>query len=465
MKKIILFFSLVWISSIVFSQSGQLSNSGFEQWALDTIYEYPTSWNSSNMSNPLVPLLSKSVDAQHGNYSILLNNYPAQEEDIFSFVYLGTIDYDEDGPSGGIAYPSNFNKVKGYFKSDIQPGDTAVMIAIKYNGGVPNYNIGYFTQSESTWTAFEFDVFPDSQDSLFIGFISANPFSEETIVNENTWLMIDNIELSFNNTPSPALPNSSFENWAAVSIESPENWHSLNNLLTVYNEKAVDKATPGNSGDFCVSIKTVFIGNDTLMGFLSAGAINLYNENPFASIPYSTKPAEVSLFYKYTPFGFDNASIQFLFYKNGNELDSWVEIINTLTGTFQEVSHSFILSESPDSMKVIFTSGNNPASKLYIDDIVFSGGNVGIQKMMESIGFNEYPNPTKDKLHIKPNNIESGIVFCDIFDSYGKKIESFESFVTNDLPISIDVSRFSKGIYFYTIKYGNNLYSRKFIVE
>ena len=465
MKKSILLLNFIWLSSILFGQSGQLLNSGFENWSNDTIYEQPTTWNSSNMLNPMAILLSKSNDSQHGNHSVLLKNLNTSEDVLFSYVYLGSIDPDGDGPNGGIPYTSGFNKVKGFFKADLQTGDTAIMIAIKYIGGVPNYNVGHFTQSQSSWTAFEFDVFPDTQDSLFIGFISANPFSDETIISDNSWLMIDNVQLSLNTSPSPQLPNNSFENWASVSIESPENWHSLNNLLTLYNEKAVDKATPGNSGDFCVSIETVFIGNDTLMGFLSAGAINFYNENPFASIPYSAKPAEVSLFYKYTPFGFDNASIQFFFYKNGNELDSWVEIINTWTGTFQEISHSFNLSESPDSMKVIFTSGNNPASKLYIDDIVFSGGGVGIQKMMKSIGFNEYPNPTHNKLHIKPSNFESGNVICEIFNSSGQKVKSFESYVTNDFPITIDVSHFSKGIYFYTIKHDNQLFRRKFIVN
>lgn len=446
------------------AQTGQLLNPGFENWTEDVIFETPSMWKSSNSDNPMFNnLVSKSTDAQLGTYSVKLENGEDNGEIIFSYVYIGTIG--DDGPSGGVPYTSNFNKVKGFFKCDIPAGDTSVMILVKFIGGNPVYGFGTFTGTQNSWTAFSFDVTPGAPDSIFFGFVNSNPMGS-VISSPNSWLMVDNV--SFENTlgsaPAP-LPNPSFEDWSSITLENPDNWYSFNNLLSNVGITPVTKASPGHSGSYAISMETHAFDLDTIPGFISIGEIDINSEgSPFGKIPYTARPITGSFYYKYVPSGADQGEVQLAFYKNGNPIGAWSQPLNP-TSTFELATYNFNLTESPDSMLLVFASGTHPGSILYIDDISFSGGDVSVQNLFNKAGFKEYPNPTSNILFISSESAISQTSTIEIIDLNGKMVSSYNFDFSNNSVFEFSTNGLNSGIYYYRVINGESVTTKKFIVQ
>lgn len=446
------------------AQSGQLLNPGFENWTEDVIYENPSLWKSSNMDNPnFNNLVTKSNDAQTGTFSVKLENGDDNGNVIFSYVYLGTIG--DSGPSGGVPYTSDFNKVKGFFKCDIPAGDTSVMILVKFIGGNPVYGFGSFIGTQNSWTAFSFDVTPGAPDSIFFGFVNSNPMGN-VISSPNSWLMVDNV--SFENTlgsPPAALPNPSFEDWSAVTVENPDEWYSFNYLLSGMGITPVTKSSPGHTGSYAISMETYAFDQDTIPGFISVGEINIdSDDSPFGKIPYTARPITGSFYYKYTPSGNDNGEVQLAFYKNGNPIGAWSQPL-TPTSTFELATYNFNLTESPDSMLLIFASGQKPGSQLYIDDVSFSGGDVSVQNLLKKAGFKEYPNPTSNVLFISSDDAISQTSTIEILDLNGKMIFSSNFDFSNNSVFEYSTNGLNSGIYYYRVINGKSVITRKFVVQ
>ncbi len=464
MKKTIFLFLLSVVFSNLMAQNGQLLNRGFENWTNEVLYEMPSQWKSSNTDNPnFNNLVTKSSDAQNGSFSVKLKNADDNGNITFSYVYLGTID--NDGPSGGFPYTSNFNKVNGYYKCNMLTGDTGTMILVKFVGGNPIYDIGQFYGSVNSWTAFSFNITSGSADSIFFGFISSNPFGDN-IGNIDSWLKVDNI--SFENTlgaAPAALPNPSFENWTSVSIENPDNWFSFNDFLSGMGLTPVVKSSPGNSGSFCVSMETMKINQDTISGFISVGEVNIQSNNdPFGKIPYTAIPTNGSFYYKYSPSGNDSGMVQLAFFKNGNPIAGWSQPIHA-SSSFQQATFNFNITESPDSMLLVFASGKKPDSKLYIDDISFTGGNVSVQNLLKKAGFNVYPNPTTDVLFIKADENISDNSTIEILDLNGKLFYSSIFNFSNNAVFEFQTNTLSSGIYYYRVINEQFVTTNKFIVQ
>lgn len=447
------------------AQNGQLQNAGFENWSNDLLYESPTLWKSSNTDNPnFNNLVSKNTDAQNGSYSVKLENADDQGDVKFSYFYLGTIG--DEGPSGGIPYTSAFNKVNGFYKCNMAANDTSVMILVKFTSGVPVYYFGQFYGSVNSWTPFSFNVPAGACDSIFIGFVSTNPFDDNGNSNPSSWLMIDNISLLNDPGVLPApLPNSNFEDWTSVTVENPNNWYSFNYLLANIGITPITKASPGNSGSYAISMETILINQDTIPGFISVGEVNIESDNsPFGKIPYTASPVTGSFYYKYFPSGSDQGQVQLAFYKNGNPIAGWSQPINSAS-TFQLATYNFNLAESPDSILLVFASGNQPGSKLYIDDVSFSGGDVSVQNLIKKAGFKVYPNPTNDILFIRCDENISEISTIEILDLNGKIISSQNFDFSNNLIFEFSTKGLSKGIYYYRIINDKSLITKKFIVQ
>lgn len=449
MKKLLLTLCAFTISLGAFSQGGYLHNSGFENWTINTIYENPTSWGSSNYENgnPVIGA-TKTTDAQHLTYAAQVENVLVNGTDTaFSYVYLGEIG--SGGPNRGIPYSSSVNRINGFYKGTIGTNDTAIVLVIKFMGGtMVSMDLGQIFTSQSSYTAFTFNLTAVPQDSIFVGLISTNPFVSQSHASFSTVVKFDNISLSHSTLGAgAALPNNSFENWTPVQSETPDGWESFNNFTAVYGLEPITKSTDMNAGSFAAQIETIEFFGDTIPGMLFYGELD-NNMNP-SPIPYTASPVTLTGFYKYSPSNADQAAVSFEFYNSGMVVGG-NQLILTPAGSYTSFSVATNITSTPDSMLLVFYSGDNAGSILKVDDVQFTGGDLSVNDVF-TFNYGMYPNPATDQINISGNM--NGVYQISITDLTGKLILTE---MKNSMQSTVDVRHLTSGIYNLTIETNGN---------
>jgi len=442
-----------------FAQLGQLVNGGFENWTDQNLYDYPTDWSNSNLEEYQgVAALFQSTDAQDGTYSCRLSVETAGAQDtLIGYVYQGLIG--QFGPTNGIPYTANFDEMQYHYKCDLMPGDTLFVLVTRFIAGTPvgTQALPLATGTESNWTAGSVSFTNGAQDEIFIGFTIGNPIAN-VIPTPGSWVQIDNISMHNAGIAVANLPDPSFENWAAVTTENPDNWDSFNFLLAGFGAENVVKSTDANSGSFALEMATSqpIPGGDTVNAYLSYGTIDLYAQNPFVPEPYDAIPTEFTGAYKYTPVSTDQAFIQLLFYQNGSVIGAEALTIDA-QATYLNFSLPLSISTTPDSMAIIVYAGDNPGSTLLLDDLAFAGGNVGLSEF-SSMNVDIYPNPATNSVMIKAD----GSYNYTLTDLSGSTVMNGENV---NGAIQLDVNQLSSGAYFVTLTNEFKTESHKLIIE
>jgi len=453
MKQLLLLFCSVTFYLNAQSQGGYLPNPGFESWTTNTIYENPDLWGSSNFENgnPAIGA-TKTSDAQHLSFAAQVENVLVNGMDTaFSYVYLGEIG--QGGPNRGIPYSTTVDRINGFYKGTIGANDTATVLVIKFLAGtMVSMDLGKIYTSQSSYTAFTFNLTAVPQDSIFIGLLSTNPFANTSHASFNTVVKYDNISLSHSiNGAAPALPNNSFENWTPVQSETPNGWETYNNYTTVYGIEPVTKTTDMNAGSFAAEIETIEIFGDTIPGMLLYGEIN-NNMDP-SPIPYSASPISLAGFYKYTPSNLDQAVVSFEFYNSGNVVGS-NQLFLPPAASYTSFSLSTNITVAPDSLILVFLSGENAGSILKVDDVQFTGGDLSVNDIF-SFNYGIYPNPTSDIITISGSM--TGNYTVSLTDLSGKLIFTE---IRNTAQSIVDVSQIPAGVYTLTIETKENSLSK-----
>ena len=93
----------------------------------------------------------------------------------------------------------------------------------------------------------------------------------------------------------------------------------------------------------------------------------------------------------------------------------------------------------------------------------------GIDEHLMTTTMNVYPNPTTDKINIQlsRNNEQMGTAEIQVFDVYGKLLETVETVIANSLQtVQIDLSRYASGVYLIkAVANGNVLAVRKVVKQ
>jgi hypothetical protein len=419
MKKIYSLIACIITVNVAFSQFGQLQNGGFENWSPSTVYDFPLTWGSSNQGpQGMIPTVFKSTDAQVGTYSAELRSVAAgpNPDTLGAYVFHGTVG--ASGPSGGIPYTTVFNTVKFQYKSSmITSSDSVYLYVIRFFGGVPVefLSIPAIGGTHSTWTQGSVTLTSTPQQQLFIGFTIGDPISGN-LVSPGSWARIDNVQMYNGAATVTNVPDPSFESWDAFTVENPDNWNTLNTLLASASLENVLKSTDAHSGNFAAQLNSIANPNngDTIQGALSLGVIDLNLPNPFIPAPYNASPTGFNGYYKYTGSNGDNGALQLVFMKNGNPVGSVSETF-TNQSVYTAFSSPVILLDTPDSIVFLVSSGSNPGSTLLLDDLSFTGGDVGLDEF-ESMTVPIYPNPAKNEVFIK----SLGTFSYQILDMTGK---------------------------------------------
>lgn len=447
MKNLYLTLCSVVLTGLSFAQNGQIMNGGFENWSNTTIYDYLTQWGNSNSNDwKGVPTAVQSTDAQSGTYSVELRGelIPPVGDTAQGYVYHGTVG--QMGPSGGIAYTSPFDEVKFWYKSDLPVGDTAYLLYIRFIASTPvEMNIlPAVTGMNGTWTQGSVSVPAGTQDELFIGFMIGDPVNG-VMPTPGAWVRIDNVEMYNLSTATTAVPDPSFEQWASQSVETPDNWFTLNEVLVGSGLENGNKTTDANSGTYAIELSTVqnTQNGDTIPGFLSIGPFNFNGMNPFMPAPYNASPTTFSGAYKYSPSGSDGGNIQIVFLQGGSPIGNHFETF-TSQANYTTFSSTLTVGGTPDSIIFVAFSGDNPGSVLKLDDLQFSGGNVGLNEFAD-MNVNIYPNPANDYVFVKAE----GEYELTIVDLMGKEVYTSTN---NTGAQQIDLTKFESGNYLIYIK-------------
>lgn len=462
MKKIyFLAFSLI-ASGSMWAQNGELSNGGFENWSSATIYDYTTQWGNSNEEQFVgTPAVLQSTDAQDQTYAVdlLSVEYGPYPDTTFGYVYQGSIG--SMGPDGGISYTDAFDEVRVYYKADLSAGDTAFLMMLRFQSGVmiEQTMVPVATSTQATYAEATISVPNTTQDELFIGFLIGNPFSMN-YATPGSWIRLDNVRLYNGGNQTAALPDPSFEQWSSATIETPDDWYTLNDVLAGTGVESAIKSIDAYAGTYSIEMTTVLSpggGSDTINSFISNGPINIFSGNPFMPAPYAVSPTTISGAYKYTPSNADQGGLQLTFLEAGNIIGTHFEPFSSTSGSWVTFSSNFTLAGTPDSMSLIAFSGDNPGSTLNLDELSLSGGNVGITEFA-SMASSVYPNPAKETVMVKAD----GIYTVAVYDLSGNEILS----KTNATGTAVlDVRSLSGGAYVLRLRSGQKVENHKLIIE
>lgn len=465
MKKIYLIVFCVAMTSLSIAQNGLLQNGGFENWTDTHLYDDLDDWTDANDNEFRgTAAVEQSSDAQLGTYSCELKvveiGSGSNIDTLFGYVLHGVIG--QMGPESGIPYTSTFDEVRFQYKCDMPVGDTLYLLTIRFFMGAP---IEMLLQPAAfgtlnSWTVGSVLLPTTPQDELFIGFVMGNPFDGPTPT-PGSWARIDNVTIHNGGAAQTAVPNPSFENWTAVTSELPDNWYTMNEFVVSGGVTPVVKTTDANSGTYAVELATFsnpMWGGDTVASVLSFGQIDLFGGSGYLPAPYEASPTTLSGYYKFTPGpNGDNSSFLWVeFYEAGSAIGMAQQAFSS-NASYQSFTLPISLTGTPDSMVLVAYSGDSLGSVLQLDDVQFSGGDVGVQEF-ETMNANLYPNPSNGTFMIKAE----GIYGFEVIDLTGKVVLFDEQLIG---VATINGDGLTAGTYVVRIFNDNALHTEKLIIE
>ncbi|NQY09271.1 MAG: T9SS type A sorting domain-containing protein [Flavobacteriales bacterium] len=462
MKKILLFTIALISTQVSFAQFGELENGDMELWTNETLFENPDLWESGNYNAGFVGT-TKSMDAQSGDYSVLMETSVDGEDTSMAYVIQGDVDSQE-----GFAYTDLVDTLKGWYKYDFQPGDSGNMFMFMYKSGVM---VEQLTKkmggTQNTWAEFScpFNALGVIPDSFLIAFASSD-FLADTAV-DGSWLMVDNLTFASSYISSPAeIPNGDFENWVAVETESPDDWWTYNYLLAGQGGLSVVKTTDSKAGMYAAEITTLGWGeNDTVPGIMTNGTLD--NGGVAGGVPYTHQPTNFNLSCKYFPSGIDTAFIAVQFYKDGAIIGYGGQYF-LADGAYTDFNMMLSVPVEPDTMLLTIWAGENPGSQFIVDEMTLTGGLVGIQNVFGgSSKVVAYPNPTSGQTNVSFNLTDASDVSVTLINVEGKQVggESFGHLSAGDYTKTIQLDGLPSGVYLLQLKGDRETIVKKISVQ
>lgn len=394
----ILFPGLALLLSVAARAQG-ISNGGFEVWNTTVLFENLSEWRTSNSQVPGLNNTTRVAGAS-GTYGVRMETVALGPDTVFGFALLGNID--NDLPVAGVPFTTAIDAIEGFYRYDLQPGDSAVvMVGIWSFGVLAVLDVQTIGGSQPTWTGFDLPVnqgVPIAPDSVVVAFASSNPFAPGGIA-AGSWIEVDRVRLTSFIAPTPdVLPNHEFELWDEVTSEDPDGWSSFNALLAPYQLSSVTPSNQAHSGALSARVTTLGVGNDTIPGLLTNGTVTPFGVS--GGVPYADMPGTMNAWVQYQPVGQDTARILALFLSGGVPVGSAVVEVTGATTGWTLRSAPAVVVFTPDTLLLTVFSGTNPGSVLWVDDLELAGGNVAIARVEERAA-RVYPVPAEDVLHVE----------------------------------------------------------------
>ncbi len=242
----------------------------------------------------------------------------------------------------------------------------------------------------------------------------------------------------------PATPSAITGN-ASICPNITSNY-SVTNVAGMFYTWTLPTAWTGSS-----ATNSITTTNNGVSGNISVTADNVCGSSSPSTIAVTVLPTTVA------NFTFNNGSNVVTFTNTSTNSTSWVWDFGdaTTTSTLQNPSHTYATN---GTFNVMLIATNSCNSDTIYQSVTIIG--VGINEVSNTM-INVYPNPVKNILYITGllnSDIEDKTV--SIVDVLGKTVLSTE---VNSTKFAINVSGFSKGIYF--VKINNGIKTFKFVKE
>jgi hypothetical protein len=259
--------------------------------------------------------------------------------------------------------------------------------------------------------------------------------------------------------------NGGFESW---TNQSPTDWWTNNVPLISF--VPVTQSSTAHSGSS--SVKGIVVNSVGGLGvpILQAGA-----GTSAAGFPITQKFKTVSGYYQFNPVQGDKFTGDILMFSGANQIGFANFEITTSVSSWTQFSLDFDYFDigTPDNCKLVFLiSGPNGddfhvGSYFFLDDVILSGTATSIKdKNIIPAKFSleqNYPNPFNPSTKIQYNLPENSFVSLKVYNIIGKEVASLVNNVitAGTHEVLFDASGLNSGVYFYTLKTGNNFVQTK----
>lgn len=435
------------------AQNGIVYNGGLETWTSSTLFESLDDWNTSDSEWPGLGTCVKSTDAQDAVSSLELNTLLVGTDTAFGYAAWGEV----GSNLVGNPYSTPVDSMVAYFKYDFTNNDSATVLVVQFTGAGPVMNLWKFAGSNtSAWERKAFKLASPVQDSMLIAFASGNAFEDYS--NPGSMLKVDNVSFTTTIGSAPAIDNFSFENWTPVVSENPNDWATTNEFTAAIYGDNVVKTTDANSGTYAAELTTVGDSSDYIPGIITNGFI--YFGGVDGGVTYEAQPTSFTGFYKYAPDAADQAYVSVTFWGSGGTVLEQQGANLTAAGTYTAFNIPVSVASVPDSMNITIYSGDSIGSVLHIDDLAFTGGNVGINNLNPFSAVNVYPNPSNGEFTIDLKSEKSDRV--RIYSSEGKLV-----YTDNNLSglVNLSLSGIEAGVYYIHVSSENHTKIKQIVIK
>ena len=421
----------------------EIANGSFENWSTSFLFEDPTDWRTGNYEAGENLTTTKVGEAPAGSYAAHMETRLAEGDTAFGFLIMGRID---DAPTGGVPFTTDVRQLRCWMRYSLVENDSAIALVSVWSGGLNVATKQWrFGGEQFDWTEMVLSLNSQASnvDSVFVAFASSDPFFTANMAN-GSWLEVDEVRLTAPSVPTPdLLPNHNFEDWTEFYAEDPDGWNTWNQRTAVFGASTVIKSTTAFSGSYSARLETMAIEGDTLPGYLTNGSME---NSVVGGAPYASIPGQLTGAYQYQPNGLDTAIIGVVFKSGGVIIGSASQQIDASTFGWIEFATPCFVFDTPDTMLVVITSGNNPGSVLLVDDLDLVGGNVGISER-NAQGAAPYPNPATERLSIPDVQANDQVT---ILDQSGRTVRTSNAHLSGTLDVPL--AGLAAGVYVVSIR-------------
>jgi hypothetical protein len=262
--------------------------------------------------------------------------------------------------------------------------------------------------------------------------------------------------------------NGGFENW---TNGNPDNWY-VDNIPPLVSP--LTQSTTAHTGNYSVKGTVSKFGTDSLAPLLEAGVST-------EGFTISQRFKTITGYYQFNPVQGDRFEVIVLLYKGTTTLVGTAQLkISASASSWTQFSADllYITNDTPDDCKLTFVidgpaTGGNPHVNSYflLDDVTLTGTNTSVNdKNITPVKFSldqNYPNPFNPSTKIQYTLPENSFVSLKVYNTIGQEVAALVNGVVpaGSHEINFDASKLNSGVYFYTLKSGNNfVQTRKMIL-
>jgi len=462
MKKLLLSISAI---AIGFSSYAQYE--GFENWtqqSFQTLDDYNTPAHDRGVEG--ASACFSSTDAVTGTKSLRLETVvsPTNGDTIFGYFLSGDPDGNmSPGQAVTLPIPGAIDSIIGWYKYDILPGDSAVILlnvtALGTQTGGGTY---YFSGQQLTWKRFAYHVDAVASDSILMAAATGDPLNNFN-GKPGSWVQFDDIQLKGPGGVAN-IENHSFENWSTTAFDDLDDWTTENRRAIGEPVMPAEKSTDSYAGSYALELNHLLSSQgDTIWGSVTNG---YWTDNgPAGGVAFSGSPLSVECYYKYSPVGTDTSYLNFNFSQNGSQV-GWAG-----TGISSTVNSYTMWSQplapmTPDTLLITIGAGSNIGTQFKIDNIDFIYS-VGISEELTVEKVVSYPNPTTDILNIRFNLNNENNVSVRLVDVTGKVLTNINmgNLQQGTHKHTFNTSTYNSGLYFIEFTLGEEKIVNRFVVK